>query len=386
MTLVMSADKAKQLGLQPMGIFRHFVVAGCEPDVVMVGCGGIPTREALAAVVTARAAGHRVMATRASDLRADPDVGARLADLADGDDPPPLVLAGDAFADVDPEAVVAHAAVTMTGVELPGGGQLVFDPDAEFPRRYVGLYGVPQSPALGVLGEQPVPASVERAQQVADDYRAVVDDDVTIIPSFEIIATVASSSAGDDGDYSNELPISDLRPAVDAAGDAGLYVLLDLQPGRTDFMTQAKRYRELLREPHVGLALDPEWRLRPDEKHLAQIGSVGIDEVNAVADWLAELTRPNRLPQKMLLLHQFRLSMIRERARLDTSHPELAYVVQMDGQGPQHTKLETWAAVTANAPTRVQFGWKNFYDEDTPLRSPEATMALEPPPVFVSYQ
>jgi hypothetical protein len=34
----------------------------------------------------------------------------------------------------------------------------------------------------------------------------------------------------------------------------------------------------------------------------------------------------------------------------------------------------------------VQFGWKNFYDEDQPLRSPAATMALDPPPVFVSYQ
>ena len=37
MTMVMSAAKAKELGLKPMGIFRHFVVAGCEPDEMGIG-------------------------------------------------------------------------------------------------------------------------------------------------------------------------------------------------------------------------------------------------------------------------------------------------------------------------------------------------------------
>ena len=102
--------------------------------------------------------------------------------------------------------------------------------------------------------------------------------------------------------------------------------------------------------------------------------------------WYLTLTRRNRLPQTMFLIHQFRLSLVRERERLDTSHDELAYVVQMDGQGPQGTKLETWAAITASPPPGLHFGWKNFYDEDTPVRSPADTMAITPPPVFVSYQ
>jgi hypothetical protein len=342
--------------------------------------------EALAAVVSARAVGHAVLTTRADDLRADPEIGTRLARLGTDDAPPPLLLAGDAFADSDPDAIEAHAAVAMTGIELPGGGQLIFDPQRQAGRRYVGLYGVPQTPALGALGEQSVDRSVKRAQRLAREYRDVVEDDVDIIPCFEIIATVASSSAGDDRDFSNELPVADLREAVDAAGEAGIYVLLDLQPGRTDFVTQARRYRSLLREPHVGLALDPEWRLRPGERHLEQIGSVDIDEVNEVSEWLADLVERYRLPQKMFLLHQFRLSMLDGREDLDTSRDELAHVIQMDGQGPQSTKLETWRSVTADPPDGVQFGWKNFYDEDTPTRSPADTMALDPPPVFVSYQ
>ncbi len=37
MTLVMSLDKAKELGLQPLAYFRGFTVAGCEPDEMGIG-------------------------------------------------------------------------------------------------------------------------------------------------------------------------------------------------------------------------------------------------------------------------------------------------------------------------------------------------------------
>jgi len=71
--------------------------------------------------------------------------------------------------------------------------------------------------------------------------------------------------------------------ASGSAGAVGVYTVLDLQPGRTDFLTQTKAHEDLLRRPRVDLALDPEWRMRPGEVHLRQIGSVGIDEVNEVA-------------------------------------------------------------------------------------------------------
>lgn len=37
MTLVMSAERAEQLGLEPMAYFRGFTVAGCEPDEMGIG-------------------------------------------------------------------------------------------------------------------------------------------------------------------------------------------------------------------------------------------------------------------------------------------------------------------------------------------------------------
>jgi hypothetical protein len=38
--------------------------------------------------------------------------------------------------------------------------------------------------------------------------------------------------------------------------------VLDIQPGRGDFLTEVRRYERFLREPDVGLALDAEWSMR----------------------------------------------------------------------------------------------------------------------------
>jgi acetyl-CoA acyltransferase len=37
MTMLMSAERAAQLGIEPLGIFRGFTVAGCEPDEMGIG-------------------------------------------------------------------------------------------------------------------------------------------------------------------------------------------------------------------------------------------------------------------------------------------------------------------------------------------------------------
>jgi hypothetical protein len=265
----------------------------------------------------------------------------------------------------------------LEGEALPSGGFRLFEDE-----RMVALYGSVETGALGALGEQGLDATIDRVRSVAEPYGA---DGARVLPAFELITTIASASAEPTGDYSRRTPIETLRPWVDRAADEGLYVILDLQPGRTDFLTQAQEYEELLLEPHVGLALDPEWRLEPDEVHLRQIGSVEAAEVQQVTDWLAELTRDNLLPEKLLVLHQFRFSMLPDRDTIEAP-AELAMVVHMDGQGPIGTKYDTYDAITSGSEDQWLWGWKNFYDEDTPTPTPEQVLDLDPLPVFVSYQ
>jgi hypothetical protein len=327
----------------------------------------------LAAAATARASGARLMTVANPDPRTDPDVIAALAAEPAGQ----VVALGTAFG--SPETLRYRLDVAASGVELPGGGQILYPG-----RQMVALYGHPGTAALGVLGEQGVEGAIARAQQMAADYQALVD--VPVVPAFEIITTVASGGAGPDGNYSFEAPIDLLRPWVDAAGQAGVYVVLDLQPGRTDFLTQAKRYEELLARPYVGLALDPEWRLQPNQRHLAQIGSVTAGEINTVVTWLADLTRAHKLPQKLLMLHQFQPQMISDRGTVDTNRDELAVLIHADGFGSPGDKFETWNLMHDSPPPNVWWGWKNFIDEDTPTFTPGETMAIEPRPLFVSYQ
>lgn len=263
--------------------------------------------------------------------------------------------------------------------QFPEGGGKLF-PDYKL----VALYGSPDIPALGVLGEQPPEEAVGRIKQIVSEYKQYTKD--KIMPAFELIASIASAGPTENGDFSQELPIGQLLPWVEIAEKQGVYVVLDLQPGRSDFLTQAKAYEPLLKKPHVGLALDPEWRLKPSEFHLEQIGSVRVEEVNATSQWLADMTKRYRLPQKLFLLHQFRLSMIEGREKLDTSREELAYTIQMDGQGDQTTKQETWSTIRVGSPPNIFFGWKNFYDEDLPILTSEQTLQIVPSPQYISYQ
>ncbi|NII40274.1 hypothetical protein E9228_000910 [Curtobacterium flaccumfaciens] len=331
--------------------------------------------EDAAAVATARAAGAQLveMPSGVSDPAASGSVVRAMHDAAGH----PTLLLGASFAGLqDPEWVVRAA---QTGYRIGAGGQRPFDG-----HRYTALYGAPGAPVLGVLGEQDPAASVTRARKLAAEYRGL--SDVPVTPAFEVIATVAAGEAGDDGDYSRELPVSTLEPYVDAAHEAGMPTIIDLQPGRSDFLTQAERYESLLSRPDVWLALDPEWRLGPDQVPLKQIGTVSAAEVNGVSKWLAGLVRREGLPPKAFVLHQFRSSMVSDRGSL-ASHPELDLLVHVDGQGSQPDKQATWKALHDGGPDGLHWGWKNFFDEDTPMLTPEQTMSeVQPTPSLVTYQ
>jgi hypothetical protein len=276
-------------------------------------------------------------------------------------------------------SLAAKVLVAETGVQLAGGGQVLFPW-----HRLICLYGSPGTPALGALGEQGLAASIARVRGLAAMYRKL--SRATVVPAFEILATVAQGSPGRDGLYSHETSVAALGPWVRTATRRGLYVILDLQAGRANLLTQAKRYRSLLKLPDVGLALDPEWKLEPRQLPLHQIGSVSVSQVNSVIRWLAALTSRYHLPQKLLVLHQFRVSMIRGESRLDTRNSDLAIVIHMDGQGAPSVKQQTWSAVTTVAPPGVFFGWKNFFVNDHPMLDPQETMRRRPQPVMISYQ
>jgi hypothetical protein len=347
-------------------------VSGAAPTPVVLTTSASPTSPALLAAV--RAAGVEPHSIASADPRR---AGATATAMHDDPQAPVLAL-GSAFGST--ERFASRVLTVRTAPQIPGGGWVPF-PD----RRMAAIYGHPGTPSLGALGQQGIASSVTRAKRLAAALGAATS--TKVVPAFEIIATVAAVSAGPDHNFSTESAVSTLRPWVDAAGKAGVYVVLDLQSGRSEFLKQAKLYAPLLSQPHVGLALDPEWRLAKKQRPLKQVGSVDADEINAVIVWLADLVQANGLPPKVLAVHQFSTSMIRRRYRLDTSHDQVQVVIHADGQGSRTAKFATWRTLRAGLPRGVFLGWKNFYRMDSQPMNPAETMRLvRPIPSFVSYQ
>jgi hypothetical protein len=360
--------------------------ASVRPEALVEGLAARETEERLWLVDAAdpvtllfasasvHAVGATVLAVDSGDLLGNPTFVSALA----GRDASTVRYVGGI-----PDAATWEINALTRGDQLPGGGFRILTPES--PRRYVAFYGHPQAGSLGALGQQDGPAAtLERMQPLLEAYTA---DGHRVIPTFEMIASVAAASAGADGDYSTEWPPDTFVPWIEFAAENGMYVVLDLQSGRSDFLSQAKFYEELLLHPHVGLALDPEWRLESNQVHLEQTGYVEASEVNQVVHWLADLVRDNGLPQKMLIVHQFKLSMIRNREAIE-ERPELQVVIQMDGEGAEPLKDNTWNVITKDTDgVHWAWGWKNFFvRDDGGPPTPESTMSKVPTPIFVSYQ
>ena len=238
---------------------------------------------------------------------------------------------------------------------LPHGATKIFG-DGRF---LVAYYGTAETGALGVLGETSPDAMQRRVHRAAKPF-ARKRQPVQVV--YELIVSIADRHAGKGHDYSHDIARAEVQKYIDAAHRHDALLLLDIQPGRSDFLTVAKRWAWALKDPYVGLALDPEWRMGKHGVPGTRIGSVGAGEVNRVSAWLRDLVARNALPQKLFVLHQFRTDMI---DHIGTIEPRrgLVMVQHVDGFGTPGQKLATFHAVAR--PRQFFMGFKLFYDEDT---------------------
>jgi hypothetical protein len=269
----------------------------------------------------------------------------------------------------------AAAAPTPKPIELPRGGRTILP---NF--RVVAYYGAPQDRQLGALGIGTPDHAARRLAQQAKPYGR---KSRPILPALELIAVVAAGAPGEGGRYNLRQPDSVIRRYLKAARKAKALLLLDIQPGRSDFFTETTRLRKWLEQPDVGLALDPEWRMGPSEVPGKVIGHVGAREVNATTAWLSQIVRERNLPQKLLLVHQFTDSMVPEK---QLKRPRgLAYVLNVDGFGSQALKIAKYHDFVSQAPD-FRRGFKLFYQEDADTMSPRQVMRLSPRPDVVVYE
>jgi hypothetical protein len=259
--------------------------------------------------------------------------------------------------------------------ELPRGGRTIF------PRyRVVAFYGAPQAAALGQLG---IGTPDKAARKLIAQARRYERPRRPVLEAMELIATVANRDPGTDGLYRSQQSAAVVRRYLRAARRHKMLLVLDIQPGHADFLDEARHLRRWLREPDVGIALDPEWHT-PGLVPGTAIGSVDAAKVNEVAAYVSGIVRRNRLPQKLFVVHQFVPDMIQGKAAV-VRPPGLAMTMNVDGFGTRANKVSKYRQFTHDG-TRFYNGYKLFYHEDTGLMKPRQVLRLRPPPDLIVYE
>jgi hypothetical protein len=302
-------------------------------------------------------------------------VAASTAGLVLDRDPRDEARPGPAASPAAQPAATVPAATTTTlppPPELPRGGRRLFP-------RYtvVGFYGMQ---GLDVLGTGEPDAVAQRLLKVARPYAR---PGRPVMPMFELIATVAHPFPTPSGLYRTHQEDEVVQRYLKAVRRIDGVLVLDVQPGRDDFVASLRHWERYLRQPDVGIALDPEFAMGSRQVPGTHLGRTDAAAINRASAYVAAIVRRHRLPEKLFMIHQFHDSMMGDKKKV-VIRPGLAMTWNADGFGVRSAKLDDYRSYTRDR--RFHPGLKLFYENDVDLMSPREVMRLKPAPRVINYQ
>lgn len=262
---------------------------------------------------------------------------------------------------------------------LPLGGQTLF------PRYRLVGYSGGSSASFGRLGIGRLEARVAELKRVCRAYTA---GGRRPLPVLELITVVAQAKPGPDGKYRSRIDGVQIAHYLAVARRNRALLLLNIQPGRSDPLTEVKALSGWLAEPDVGIALDPEWEVAKMQVPGRVFGHTTAAELNGVSRYLSGFTGAHHLPQKAMVVHQLAPKIISDVPDL-RSPPGVAVVLSVDGIGTAGAKTATWRRLVRQLPAGVHPGFKLFFEEDRALgklMTPAQVLRLTPTPDYVLYE
>ena len=242
-------------------------------------------------------------------------------------------------------------------------------------------YGNPRSTRMGILGEHKGPALARGLRRQADAYAPLTKK--KIMPAYHLVAVIAQATPWTDKTWRRRETHDTIRAMLHEARAHGFKLIVDIQPGHSTVKAEMEYLRPYLEEPDVYLALDPEFAMDAGVAPGRKIGRMTADEVNDAIEFLERIVRDCRLPPKVLIVHQFTINMLREKARIrDSALVDVA--LDVDGFGDRPLKRAMYKTIMRQ-PLEYA-GFKLFYREDTNLMTPDQVMKLTPEPAVVIYQ
>lgn len=250
-------------------------------------------------------------------------------------------------------------------------------------RRVITYYGNPWSAQMGILGELDPQTLVARLRRAAQYYEEA-GSKRPVQPAIEFIAVVAQAGPGADGMYRFRMPHAEIEKYSRLAAENGMLLILDVQVGRSTVQAEIEPLLPFLRQPHVHLALDPEFDMWGSDVPGVQLGHMTADEIHYAQNVLANIVATQGGPNKILLVHQFDWSMLPDKHLIRTD-PRVDLAIIMDGFGGRAIKLRHYELYVKNDHLRFG-GIKLFFKQDTNLMGPADVLELDPPADVIIYQ
>jgi hypothetical protein len=275
-----------------------------------------------------------------------------------------------------PPTATATVAASYPAISLtPGEPQGYLD---KF--RLFAYYGSPTGAGLGILGNQPREDTLRLLRQTITDW--AIHFDKPIIPTYHMVTTVANPIPPH---YRHHVSLAVIEEWVASAQENGVAVILDIQPGRADVIEEYNRIRYLLYEPHVHLAVDPEFVMAAGQLPLVDVGQLQASQINQIQADMNNIGQAIGL-HRVLIIHQFKDSMIPDKGNIQP-YPFVELLINGDGVGPPGSKISNYNQY-AGEPGFEYGGFKLFpWHGDSPVMTPEWIMsALTPQPVLIIIQ
>ena len=255
-------------------------------------------------------------------------------------------------------------------------------------KRVVAYYGNLYSKQMGVLGEYPPDTLWQMLRREMAAWQKA-DPSTPVVPAIHYICTTAQGSPGRDSLWRLRMPRKQIDSALKIAAMGDALVFLDIQVALSNVQAEVPVIEEYLKLPHVHLAIDPEFMMHGGKRPGSVIGSMDASQINWCAKYLQRIVRENNLPPKMLVIHRFTTSMVKNSSEIKPL-PEVQIIMDMDGWGSPRLKRSTYNWCIYREP--VQFtGFKLFYKNDLKqephrLLTPEEVLKLSPKPIYIQYQ
>ena len=254
--------------------------------------------------------------------------------------------------------------------------------------RVVAYYGNLYSKKMGVLGEyRPDTLWTMLRSEMRKWQKA--DPSTPVVPAIHYIVTTAQGWPGKDSLWRLRMPRKQIDSALAIAKMGDALVFLDIQVGLSNVQAEVPVIEEYLKLPHVHLAIDPEFMMHNGKRPGSVIGSMDAAQINWCAKYLQKIVQENNLPPKMLVIHRFTSSMVKNSAEIKPL-PEVQIIMDMDGWGSPRLKRSTYNWCIYREP--VQFtGFKLFYKNDLKqepnrMLTPDEVLQLSPKPIYIQYQ